>query len=124
VLVGYYKGEEHKKLILKNKLYYVRSDGRKGSVFKDECAVMPLYLLLHHKDEKELYELEVEEPVLTDFSYLKDLGFVTSGSKYLCFRIKSTESKKISDLVGNSSNLNLDENNYAPYFTTISELLK
>lgn len=124
VLVGYYKGEEHKKLILKNKLYYVRSDGRKGSVFKDECAVMPLYLLLHHKDEKELYELEVEEPVLTDFSYLKDLGFVTSGSKYLCFRIKSAESKKISDLVGNFSNLNLDKNNYSPYFTTISELLK
>lgn len=124
VLVGYYKGEEHKKLILKNKLYYVRSDGRKGSVFKEECAVMPLYLLLHHKDEKELYELEVEEPVLTDFSYLKDLGFVTSGSKYLCFRIKSAESKKISDLVGNFSNLNLDKNNYSPYFTTISEILK
>ena len=29
VLVGYYKGNWHKQLILNNKLYYVRSDGRK-----------------------------------------------------------------------------------------------
>ena len=124
VLVGYYKGEKHKQLILRNRLYYVRSDGRKGSMFKEECSVMPLYLLLHYNDEKELYELEVEEPVLTDSSYLRELGFETPGSKYLCFRIKSNEAKGLSELIGDYSILHIDKNIYAPYFTTVEELLK
>lgn len=61
-LVGYFKGEEHKKLILQNRLYYVRSDGRIGSIFKHDCAVVPKFLLLHHKNEAEFYVLEHEEP--------------------------------------------------------------
>ena len=121
VLVGYYKGYWHKRLILANKLYYVRSDGRKGSMFKEGCSVMPQYLLLHHKDMAEIFELEIEEPILADTSFLKSLGFETSGNTYLCFRLKSTEPVKIKDLCSTASQL-VFEQNYYPYFTTIENV--
>ena len=124
VLVGYYKGHEHKRLILKNQLYYVRSDGRKGSMFKDECAIMPHYLLLHYKNVAEIYELNAEEPVLADASFLKTLGFATSGETYLCFQMKSAKPRMICDIVDYSASLHFDTSNYAPYFTTIKEILE
>ena len=123
VLVGYYKGDWHKHLILQNKLYYVRSDGRKGSKFKEECAVMPQYLLLHYKENAEIYELDADEPVLAGASFLKTLGFMTSGETYLCFHLKSTEPKIINDIVDYATSLHFDKSNYVPYFTTIKELL-
>lgn len=124
VLVGYYKGDEHKQLILKNQLYYVRSDGRKGSMFKDECAVMPHYLLLHYKNDAEIYELNAEEPVLADASFLKSLGFSATGKTYLCFQLKSVKPRVICDIVDHFASLHFDTNNYAPYFTTIKEILE
>lgn len=36
VLEGYFKSQEHKRLILQNRLYYVRSDGRMGSCLSSE----------------------------------------------------------------------------------------
>ncbi|MGM9767353.1 MAG: DNA cytosine methyltransferase [Candidatus Cryptobacteroides sp.] len=91
VLVGYYKGDKHLQCILRNRMYYVRSGGRKGSLFKEDCSIMPDYLLLHHENEAELYELEVDEPMLVDAGYLKKLGFDVRGNKYLCFRIRNVE---------------------------------
>lgn len=123
VLVGYYKGDRNKRLILKNKLYYVRSDGRKGSMFKNDCSVIPKYLLLHHKDDADLFELDAEEPLITDASYLKTLGFVTSGEIYLCFRLKSAEPKNCY-IVDSSTRLNFDTNNCVPYFAKIKEVLE
>lgn len=123
VLVGYYKGDRHKQLILKNQLYYVRSDGRKGSMFKDECSLMPKYLFLHYKENVEIYELDTEEPVLANASFLKTLGFETSGETYLCFRLKSAEPIMIRDIVNYSTCLRFDPSNYIPYFMTIKELL-
>ena len=123
VLVGYYKGDRHKQLILKNQLYYVRSDGRKGSMFKDECSLMPKYLFLHYKENVEIYELDTEEPVLANASFLKTLGFETSGETYLCFRLKSAEPIMIRDIVNYSTCLRFDPSDYIPYFTTIKELL-
>ena len=122
VLVGYHQGYWHKQLILANKLYCVRSDGRKGSMFKDNCSVMPQYLLLHHKDTAEIFELEIEEPILADASFLKSLGFETSGNTYLCFRLKNTEPTKIKDLCSTSSRLVFEQNNYSPYFTTVENV--
>lgn len=124
VLVGYYKGDIHKQLILKNQLYYVRSDGRKGSMFKNECSVMPQYLLLHYKDDAEIYELNAEEPVLADASFLKTLGFSTTGKTYLCFQLKSAKPRVICDIVDHFASLHFDASNYAPYFTTIKEILE
>lgn len=124
VLVGYNKGDLQKRLILDNKLYYVRSDGRKGSMFKKDCSAAPQYLLLHHKDEAEIYELEKEEPMLTEASFLKTLGFETSGDTYLCFRLKRTESVDIRDLYSKATQLVYDQSNYSPYFTTIDKVIK
>ena len=118
VLVGYYKGDWHKQLILDNKLYYVRSDGRKGSMFKEDCSIMPKYLLLHHKEKAEIYELDEEEPILADASFLKTLGFETTGETYLCFKLKDIEPKTPVYV----SRLNYDQRNYSPYFTTIDKL--
>ena len=93
VLVGYYKSDRHKRLILKNKIYYVRSDGRSGSMFQKDCSTIPKYLLMHHKEIAELYELENEDPTLVDASFLQKLGFPTKGDTYLCFRLKEIKSK-------------------------------
>lgn len=123
VLVGFYKGDWHKQLILQNKLYYVRSDGRKGSMFKEDCAVVPKYLLIHHKKEAYLYELDAEEPVLADASFLKSLGFATSGETYLCFRIKGDSPMTAHDLGCNSYKPIYDQRNYYPYFTTIEKVI-
>lgn len=123
ILVGYYKNDKHHALIVQNLLYYVRSDGRKGTVFKEDCSVMPEYLLLHHKDKTEIYELVAEEPVLADASFLRSLGFETSGKTYLCFRLKNAIQKSSQDLGGLAINPAFDSGNYSPYFTTIDKII-
>lgn len=116
VLVGYCKGENHQRLILENALYYVRSDGRTGSMFKEDCATIPKYLLLHHKDDAKFYELDGEEPILADASFLQSIGFETSGQTYLCFRLKDRQSIRIGTPI-------YDKRNYAPYFSTLGALV-
>lgn len=123
ILVGYYKGGWHKNLILTNKLYYVRSDGRNGSIFKDDCSIIPKYLLLHHKDEASIYELEAEEPILTDTSFLNQLGFKTTGNRYLCFRLLSNNPKNINELCVLATRLIYDKRCYSPYFTTVDKVI-
>lgn len=123
VLVGYFKGFLQKQLILNNKLYYVRTDGRMGSMFKEDCSIIPKYLLLHHNDSAEIYELEEEEPILTKSSFLRSLGFDTNGETYLCFRLKNTETKSVNDLIPNTY-LNYDKRNYFPYFTKIDKIIE
>ena len=123
VLVGYYKGDRHKQLILQNKLYYVRSDGRKGSMFKEDCSVVPKFLLIHHKDKVDLYELYAEEPVLADASFLNSLGFTTSGETYLCFRLTSAQPVTAQELGCNFYEPIYDKSNYYPYFTTIEKVI-
>lgn len=117
VLVGYFKGENHKRLILDNGLYYVRSDGRTGSVFKEDCSINPKYLLMHHKDDAEFYELDGEEPVLADATFLQSLGFDTSGQTYLCFRLKGKKSIDLGTPL-------YDKRGYAPLFTTLAKATK
>ena len=122
ILIGFYKGNSHKRLIHKYRLYYVRSDGRKGSIFKSDCSVTPKYLLLHNKEEFEIYELDAEEPVLADASFLQSLGYTVSGKTYLCFKLKSAEPKNIQDIIGYTAHPNYNQKNYSPYFTTIGKL--
>lgn len=122
ILVGYYKGGYHKRLIIENRLYYVRSDGRKGSIFKEDCSISPRFLLLHHKEDNDLFELDGCEPTLVDFSYLNSLGFETNGNTYICFKLKDTIPR---DTVRSTKGeLKYDELNYSPYITTIDKLLK
>ena len=123
VLVGYYKGEGHKQLILTNRLYYVRSDGRDGSIFKQECSMAPKYLLLHHGDKAEMFELDAEEPVLATGDFLKTLGFDSNGEMYLCFSLKNSQHCTIEELSGNLPSPSYKRNNYAPYFTTLEKII-
>lgn len=119
VLVGYFKNEQHHDRIIKNRLYYVRSDGRTGSMFKEDCEVMPRYLLIHHKEQAEIYELDAEEPVLADASYLETLGFECSGQTYLCFRLKDGQEKIFKEI----RKPVYSKNQYTPYFATLGDLM-
>lgn len=123
-LVGYYKDKDHFENIHKNLLYYVRSDGRTGSIFKEDCEITPQYILLHHKDEAHLFELDSEEPVLADVSFLKKCGFNCSGEKYLCFKLKNGHEIDPCKLLGEKHTLDYDKFNYAPYVTTIEKIIK
>ena len=123
VLVGYYKSEEHYNLILKNRLYYVRSDGRNGSIFKQDCAMTPKYLLLHRGSKADIFELDAEEPALATGAFLKTLGFNSNGEMYLCFSLKDSMSRTIEELDGNLVHPNYDKNNYAPYFTSLEKIV-
>ncbi|MGN0036186.1 MAG: DNA cytosine methyltransferase [Bacteroidaceae bacterium] len=120
VLVGYYKDEAHRCLILQNLLYYVRSDGRKGSMSKEDCTLNPHYLLLHHHEKAEIYELYEEEPFMTDASYLKALGFELSGDTYLCFKLKSAKQIDLNNLTRQSDLLNSNKRKYSPYLITLN----
>lgn len=122
-LVGYYKNEVHHNLIIQNLLYYVRSDGRKGSIFRKDCSVMPEYLLLHHKDEAEIYELITDEPILADSSFLKALGFETTGETYLCFRLKSSKLFSCADFGSNIKKPLYNKLNYKPFLTTLNNII-
>lgn len=123
-LVGYYKDQIHFNLIIKNLLYYVRSDGRIGSLFKEDCEMTPRYLLLHHKEEAHLFELDSEEPVLADVSFLNKCGFNCSGKTYLCFKLKNNREINGCELSGEKHALSYDKYNYAPYFTTVENIFK
>ena len=122
VLVGYFKDSKHYNLILKNLLYYVRSDSRKGSILRNECNMIPKYLLLHHKNIVKIFELDGNEPVISNADVLATLGFNCSGKNYLCFRLKNGKSITLKSLGANIEKFRYNENNYAPYFTTIKKL--
>lgn len=110
VLVGYYKNSQHLSLIKQHLIYYVRADGRTGSIFKEDCNVRPKYLLLHNHQNRIVYELQDLEPQLAHASYLKELGFQPTGDTYLCFFLTSaTEIEKKIDIPVT----------YAPFFTEI-----
>lgn len=116
-LVGYYKDTPHKQLILANKIYYIRSDHRLGSLSKDDCSITPKYLLLHHKNEAEIYSLDKDKPIVVNAPFLNKLGFKTSGNKYLCFKLKSTTPEPIAS----TANLHQYTATYLPYFTTFEK---
>ena len=110
ILVGYYKNDQHLSLIKQHLIYYVRADGRTGSIFKEDCNVRPKYLLLHNHQNRIVYELQDLEPQLAHASYLKELGFQPTGDTYLCFFLTSASEieKKIDIPV-----------TFAPFFTEI-----
>jgi len=91
ILVGYYKNDLHLSLIKQHLIYYVRSDGRSGSMFIEDCSVRPKYLLLHNHETRFLFELQDLEPQLAHSSYLKELGFQPTGDTYLCFFLASAK---------------------------------
>jgi DNA (cytosine-5)-methyltransferase 1 len=122
-LVGYYKSAEHLRIVKENRLYNVRSDGRKGSVFKEDCSISPKFLLLHHKEKAEIFELDAEEPILTDSTFLKSLGYKIGGETYLCFRLKNPKPISLKDLGSDASRPNYNQKIFSPYFTTLAQII-
>ena len=122
LLVGYYKNTSHRDLIIKNKLYYIRSDNRMGALSKENCNILPHYLFLHHFEKYEIYELRQEPPFLVNGAFLRTLGFDSRGEAYLCFRLKSTDNINLNQLTGKNSRPLYNCEKFSPYFTTLEEL--
>ena len=95
VLVAYYKNDNQLQQILKNKLYYVRSGMRRGALQVPIGMSYPIYLLLHHHDNKFLFRLVPEYPQLVTASDLQKLGFTPSGKEYFAFRLESAQNIRI-----------------------------
>ncbi len=124
VLIGYYKSDKQHKLIMRNHIYYVRADRRKGSLQIKDFKVAPKYLLLHNKDNSELYELQPSCPILADASFLKSLGFECAGNSYLCFALKNAEKKNLCNFGGSKVRLECNERHFSPYISTIEQIIK
>ena len=90
VLIGYVKSESDFSIIRKEKLYYIRSGNRPGSMQYGQLCKPIKWLLLHHNKTKELYELISGEAEKCEKDFLKQLGFNPSGNDYWLFRIKRT----------------------------------
>lgn len=89
MLVGYYKSQEHLDKILQNQLYYVRTGFKYGALTYPVGKISPKYLLLHNRNNRFLFNLIEEIPLVKSASYLREMGFSPSGGEYLTFKIKS-----------------------------------
>ncbi|MBD5266623.1 MAG: DNA cytosine methyltransferase [Bacteroides sp.] len=125
VLVGYYKNEKQYCLILSNKLYYVRTGPRRGSLNLSRVEVSPKYLLLHNKRNRSLYKLKREKPAKVSASELIQLGFNPLGKEYLAFRLDGDGKVDVEGI--DLSRLVIDRKGFdsaIPYITTLKSMLE
>lgn len=123
VLVGYYKGYSHWKIITHQGFYYVRADGRKGSLEIEDLQPLPRLLLLHSKQRMHLYELTNVVPKYYGKEYIERLGFLPSGDTYIGLGFDSSFSYKLKPIGIDKDSIQLKDQ-YAPYVTTFQELLR
>lgn len=86
VLVGFYKDEAHLAAILRNKLYYVRTGFRKGSMQYPSGKKSPDYLVLHNSKKLHLFSLKGHSHIM-NADALRQKGFNPQGTCYLTFDI-------------------------------------
>ena len=115
VLVGFYKNAVHRSKIIQNQLYYVRADGRHGSLCRSDIPELPEFILLHNHGRKQLYALQKEEPQLKTGEELRNMGFPATGTLYLCFKLAGVET------VTKDCAIDVGYNEYVPSFTTIDK---
>ena len=123
ILVGYYKGYSHWKIITHQGFYYVRADNREGAMNMNDFHPQPRLLLLHSNDRMQLYELTNIEPEFFNKEYLERLGFQPSGSRYIGVGFDPSLQYNLKSFGINLNNINL-EKRFAPYITTFKELKK
>lgn len=87
ILVATYRNENHLRMSLENRLYYVRADLRAGAMRFSQGMKAPHYLFLHKKESYILLILKEKEPGLVSAVYLENLGFHPSGDQYWVFEI-------------------------------------
>ena len=123
VLVGFIKDAATEQAIRENSLYYVRIGETKGSIKLVSGFETTKYLLLHDtKNNRHIYRLTGQPPIMISAAELKAKGFNPTGNFYMAFNIKSLDDVEypglnISDILFHGGKLRT-----APYFTTISEL--
>lgn len=123
VLVGYYKNEEHLRLILQNKLYYVRTGFRRGALQMPMGAPTPQYLLLHNRKDRKLYKLLPKSPITIQKAELIKKGFSPSGNEYYAFYLETSEPINIQGIDLYSVQFKCKNRDVAiPYVVNISEL--
>jgi hypothetical protein len=122
VLVGYYKSDEHLGLILKNKLYYVPIGKDDGSIELTTGYEQTKYLLLHHGDQRFLYELVGNGPKFFTKEALVALGFTPSRNFYLGFELKNTRPVEGIDLEKYTLK-HKGKRAYVSYFTTFDKII-
>ena len=122
VLVGFYKGYPHWKIITHQGFYYVRADGRKGAMSIEDLLPLPRLLLLHSNGRMQLYEMTDVEPRYYGKDYIQRLGFKPSGETYIGVGFDASSKYKLKDVHIDKDKINYKER-FAPYITTYKELI-
>ena len=122
VLVGFYKGYPHWKIITHQGFYYVRADGRKGAMSIKDLQPLPRLLLLHSNQRLQLYEMTDVEPRCYAKEYVERIGFQPTGETYIGVGFDPSSKYKL-ELVGLDKDSIKLEKRYAPYITTFKELI-
>ena len=125
VLVGYFNGEEHLKQILANKLYYIRTGARPGSIRIEQGFDTCKYLFLHYKQRYLMFKLVGTAPRLFTGKQLADKGFSVRkpDESYLAYDLASTEQISFEDIdVQNAILKGIGNRTADSYFTTLKEL--
>jgi hypothetical protein len=122
VLVGFYKGYPHWKIITHQGFYYVRADGREGAMSIEELQPLPRLLLLHSNERIQLYELTDIEPRYYGKDYIQRLGFQPSGDTYIGVGFDSSSKYKLKE-VGIDKKKIVFKERFAPYITTFEKLI-
>ena len=121
VLVGFYKGYPHLKIITHQGFYYVRADGRKGAMSIEDLQPLPRLLLLHSNDRMQLYEMTDIEPRYYGKEYIQRLGFEPSGDTYIGLGFDTSSKYKLKDVGIDKARIKFMKR-FAPYITTIVKL--
>ena len=125
VLVGYFNGEEHLKQIIANKLYYIRTGARPGSIRIEQGFDTCKYLFLHYKQRYLMFKLVGTAPRLFTGKQLADKGFSVRkpDESYLAYDLASTEQITFDDInVQNAILKGIGNRTADSYFTTLKEL--
>jgi len=125
VLVGYFNGDEHMKQILANKLYYIRTGARPGSIRIEQGFDSCKYLFLHYKQRYLMFKLTGSAPRIFTGKQLADKGFSAgkSDETYLAYDLASTEPITFEDIdVRNAILKGIGNRTADSYFTTLKEL--
>ena len=123
VLVGFCKGNPQWKVITHQGFYYVRADGREGSMAIEDFQPLPRLLLLHSYQQVQLFELTGVEPILYGKDYIKRLGFQPSGERYIGIGLDLSLKYDLKS-IGIDNNAIEIKKRFAPYITTFEELTK
>lgn len=101
-LVGYVKTDKDMSVIRKQKVYYIRGGNRPDALSFGQLDCSIKWLLLHRNGNRYYFELENNDAVSCDRSYLKNLGFSPQGETYWLFKIKRELSQdEINDTIKN-----------------------